>query len=147
MTTIRVDGLQELGKAMKTLTEDVNKRIARAATGAAAQVVRKAAVDNINRSPSVETGNLRRNVIAKRLPPNEAQMTSAHIVTVRKGRVTKKQYAKGLRDAYYARYVEFGTVDMPAEPFLRPALDNNVQKAINAMKDRLRDRFKKAGAL
>lgn len=141
MTTIRVHGLKELGESMRGLSEDVRRKVARAATNAAAQVVRKAAVGNIVKSPSVQTGNLKRNVITKRIP--ETSLTSEHIVTVRQGRVTKKQKERGLRDAYYARFVEFGTVKMPAEPFLRPAFDSNKMKAVNAMADRLRARIAK----
>lgn len=137
MTTIKIDGLKELGQAMRGLTEDVNKRIARAATGAAAQVIRKQAIQNA----PVDTGNLKRNIIAKRLPPAETSLTSEHIVTVRQGKVTKKQKEKGLKDAFYGRFVEFGTVKAPAQPYLRPAFDSKKEEAVRAMTDRLKARI------
>lgn len=138
-TTIKVEGLRELGEAMRGLSEDINKRIARAATGAAAQVIRKSA---ISKAP-VDTGNLRKNIIIKRLPASETSLTSEHIVTVRKGR-TRKQKAAGIRDAFYGQFVELGTVKMAARPFLRPSFDENKERAVQAMKDRLAARIDQA---
>jgi HK97 gp10 family phage protein len=34
-------------------------------------------------------------------------------------------------DTWYWRLVEFGTEDTAAQPFMRPALENNIQKATN----------------
>ena len=138
---VKVDGLSELGKRMKGLSEDVNKKIARASTGAGASVIKKAATAKVPR----DTGNLAKNVIAKRIPPGETALTSEHIVTVRQGKLTEKQKGSGLQDAFYGRFVEFGTVNMPAQPFLRPAFDENKERAIQAIKDRIAARLAKAG--
>ena len=35
------------------------------------------------------------------------------------------------KDTRYWRYLEFGTEDQPAQPFMRPALENNIAGAIN----------------
>jgi HK97 gp10 family phage protein len=139
---VKVEGLRELGERMKSLSEDVNNRIARAATAAGAVVIRKAAQSKV----AVDTGNLKKSIIVKRLPKGETQLTSEHIVTVRKGKVTAKQKGAGLKDAFYGRFVEFGTAKMPARPYLRPAYDENKQKAVEAIKDRIAARLKKAGA-
>ncbi len=144
--TFRVDGLRELGARMRGLSEKVNKRIAASATGAAAKIVKQAAVANIVKSPSVRTGSLREAVIVKKTPRSEAGgLTSAHYVTVR-GRGKPKVNKKGVKQAQapHASLVEFGTVHMPAEPFMRPALVNNAQRAIDAMKDRLEKRIEAA---
>lgn len=130
---------------MRRLSADVQRKTARAATNAAAQVVRKAAKANIVAAPSVQTGSLRDAVIVRRIPPGESQLTSEHIVTVRgRGKPFNKKGQRVAR-APHAHFVEFGTVNMPAEPFLRPALANNVRPAIDAMADRLRKRITKAG--
>jgi len=134
---IKVDGLRELGDAMRLLSSDVNGKISRAATMAGASAIRKLAAE---KAP-VDTGNLKRNVIVKRLPPAEAGMSSMHIVTVRKGKITKAQKKRGLQDAFYARFVEFGTVKMAPQPFLRPAFDQGKEKAVTAIVDRLRKRI------
>jgi HK97 gp10 family phage protein len=140
--TVKVEGLSQLGERMRTLSEDVNKRIGRAAVAAGSNVIAKAAKAKV----PADTGNLRRNIITKRLPPGEARLTSEFIVTVRKGRVTKKQKERGLKDAFYGGFLEFGTVKMPPRPFLRPAFDENKAQAVQAIKERIEARLKKAGA-
>lgn len=139
--SVKVDGLRELGERMKGLKEDVNTRIARAATAAGAVVIRNAAQQKV----PVDTGNLKKNIIVKRLPKGESSLTSEHIVTVRQGKLTKKQKDKGLQDAYYGKFVEYGTAKMPARPYMRPAFDQNKEKAVQAIKDRIEKRLNKAG--
>ena len=142
--TVEVKGLRELGERLKKLKTDVALKAARSATGAAANVVKKAAIANIERSPSIDQGDLKRNVIAKRIPPSQTKLTSEHIVTVRgRGRrSSKKGFVPG---APHAFFVEFGTVNMEPEPFLAPALERNVEKATEAMRKRLAARITKAG--
>ncbi|MBS0344763.1 MAG: HK97 gp10 family phage protein [Proteobacteria bacterium] len=140
--TLKIEGLSDLGKRLQTLSADMQGKVARAATAAGAVVIKNAA---IQKAPE-DTGNLKKNIIAKRLPKSETSLTSEHIVTVRKGKKTAKQKAAGIRDAYYGVFVEFGTAKMTAQPFLRPAFDQNKEKAVDAMKNRLEARIKKAGA-
>lgn len=140
--TVKIDGLSDLGKRLSTLSADMQGKVARAATAAGAVVIKNAA---IQKAPE-DTGNLKRNIIAKRIPKSQTDLSSEHIVTVRKGKKTAKQKAAGIRDAYYASWVEFGTVKMAAQPFLRPAFDQNKETAVDAIKNRLEARIKKAGA-
>ncbi len=144
--TVKVEGLSELGRRMAALSADVSLKIARSATAAAAGIVKKGAVANIVASPSVVTGSLRDDVIIKRLSKRESNLTSEHIVTVRgRGKSTKKTAKdQKSRNAPHAHFVEFGTVNMPAEPFLQPAFETHKQAALEAMKDRLQRRIIKA---
>lgn len=174
--TVKVQGLRDLGDRMKTLSEDVNKRIARAATAAGAAVIKKAAQNLV----PVKTGALKKGIVVKRIPKSESGLTSEHIVTV-SSREMKKYVAKSraavvelqgpiapttingktyrakkllgrkesytsLGDFFYAHFVEYGTAKMPAQPFLRPAYDQNKERAVEAIKDRIEKRLKKAGA-
>lgn len=139
--TVKVAGLSELGRRLSQLASDVGGRVARAAVAAGAQTIKRQAILNA----PVATGNLKRNIITKRLRKSEHGLTEAQIVTVRQGRVTAKQADRGLRDAFYARYVEFGTVKTPARPFLRPAFDAKKEAAVDAMRERLAARITKAG--
>lgn len=140
----QVDGLKELGEAMRALSQDMALRASYRATAAAARPVKKAAIQNIERSPSVYSGSLRNAVIVKKLGKGKTELTAEHIVTVR-GRGSKAQRAKeavGMRKsnrAPHAHFLEFGTVNMPAEPFLRPALAQNVDVATRAMVTSLRN--------
>ena len=139
-TQVRVEGLSELGEAMRALGADMAGKVARSMTAAGATVIKRAAQ---SKAP-VDTGNLKKNVVVKRLPKSETNLSSEHIVTVRQGKLTEKQRKTGLQDAFYARFVEFGTVNAPAQPFLRPAFDENGEKALQAMIERGRARIEKA---
>lgn len=141
---IKVEGLRELGEAFRRLDADMQKRAGRSATGAAATPIKRRAINNIRSSPSVETGALAKSVIVKRLPKKETPAnTSEHIVTVR-GRGKKLKSGRIQDSAPYASKVEFGTVHMPAEPFLRPALDAGKGEAIEAMKKSLAASIKRS---
>lgn len=145
-----VDGLRELGEAMRKLSADINNKVSRAAANAAAQVVKK---DAIARAPQADEphqlgrrkdqiaqpGNLKRNIIVKRLPAQETNLTQEYIVGVRSGsgRVPK--------DAFYWSFIEFGTVKIAAQPFLRPALSSNQAQATAKMAEVLKRRIDKAG--
>lgn len=142
-TRVEVKGLRELGAAMKALGNDMGLKIARAATAAAAQPVKKRAIANIVASPSVDTGSLKSSVIVKRLGRKESTLTSEHIVTVR-GRGKKKKDGTRQSEAPHASKVEFGTVHMPAEPFLRPAFESEKGTALQKMTDTLKRRIDKA---
>lgn len=48
------------------------------------------------------------------------------------------------KDAFYARFVEFGTSKMAARPFLRPAYDAARAKALQAANERMQAEVKKA---
>lgn len=140
-TTVHVDGLQALGAAMRELSADVALRVAGQATGAGAQVIKKKAVRNIETSPSIETRSLHDAVIVKKIPKSQAEFTSEHIVTVR-GRGKSRGNTKTKQSiAPHAHFVEFGTVNMPAEPFLRPAFETEKERAAAAIADKLRQRI------
>jgi HK97 gp10 family phage protein len=153
-SSTEVLGLRELGRAMERLGADVAGKVARQATAAGARVVRQAARD---KAP-IDSGNLAASIVMKRV--RQTNLTEEYIVTPRRGKKKDVKLGKHAarngkagknnlagKDAFYARFVEFGTVKMPAHPFMRPALENNIPAATQAMADRLRARLKKVGAL
>jgi HK97 gp10 family phage protein len=137
--TWRVDGLRELGQQFKKLDAGMQKKAAPRATAAGAQVIKKRARRKIQTNPSIDTGSLLNAVIVKKVPKSEAQLTSEHIVTVRgRGKKPKKEGKRPQAIAPHAHLVEFGTVHMPAEPFLRPAIEEGKGEAVDAMTEKLR---------
>jgi HK97 gp10 family phage protein len=147
---VRIEGLRELGEAMRALSADIALKVSGQATAAGAKIIKTAAVRNVVSSPSVETGSLRDAIITKKVPKGQlAGETAAHIVTIRgRGKPANKKGQKIAR-APHAHFVEFGTktefgtVRMPAEPFLRPAFDQNKKAAADAIVDKLRARIAK----
>jgi HK97 gp10 family phage protein len=146
--TIKVEGLKELGQQFARLSDDMQKKVARSATNAAAQVVKKIAFRNairINRGEEEDTDGefIADNIIVSRRRKVPANLTSQHIVTVRsKGKIKHKR-----RDAspYFVGVLnEHGTVKMSAWPFMRPAIDQGVSGAIEAMKKKIKERIDKA---
>lgn len=133
--TVKVDGLRQLGEAMRALGAETAKRIASGMTSAAAGVIRKEAISLAPESDEpheldgvlVQPGNLKKNIVRKKIPKSRTPLTSEHIVTVRGKR--KDGYA-----ARYGRFQEFGTVHHAPQPFLRPAFDSKKGAAIEAMK-------------
>ena len=88
-------------------------------------------------------GTLKRSVIMKHIPELSSLTRQTFFVTVRHGKKYRKQGKKGnlSQDAWYWRFVEFGTRKMRARPFLRPALEARRREAGQAMKDRLSERI------
>lgn len=137
MARVKVEGLRELGEAMKSLGKEVSTKIARAMNNAGAQVVKKAAKANREKDNApepykvdgevIQPGNIARNIIVKRLPKGETDLTVEHIVTVRHKKVTGKPYRAAI-------FAEFGTVKLTPKPFLRPAFESSKADAINTMK-------------
>ncbi len=148
--TFKIEGLAELGKALRELPERVARNGLRVSVYAGAKVVRdeararapKAAQSlGPNQPPP---GTLKRSVIMKHIPELSSLTRQTFFVTVRHGKKYRKQGKKGnlSQDAWYWRFVEFGTRKMRARPFLRPALEAKRREAGQAMKDRLSERIR-----
>lgn len=144
--SIKIDGLKELEKALKELPLEIQKRPLRSAISAGAKVI---ADEAISRAPEGETGNLRKALYRYRSRRQSATGKETFLVGVRKGkgiygntrlnrrlnRVGKKYTTQG--EAYYWRFLEFGTSKMSAQPFLRPAYENAKERAVKVIKERL----------
>lgn len=144
--TMHVDGLSELGRRMATLKADVALKMAPRATGKAAGIVKKAAKVRLRANNTVDTGLLEKNIVAKKMSKNRTRLTAEHIVTVKKAVYPQNSEGGERTTRRVGVFKEFGTVNMPAEPYLGPALPNNVNQAINAIADSLKADLAKAGA-
>ncbi len=105
---------------------------------AGAKIIKVGAVAKVESNPSIDEGDLKEAIIIKRSAKGENNLTSEHVVTVRgRGKPYNKKGQKIAR-APHAHLVEFGTVNMPAEPVLRPAFDNGKEQAARAIAESLR---------
>jgi HK97 gp10 family phage protein len=146
---VKVEGLAELAKALRELPDRVAKNGLRVSVYAGAKVIRDEA--RLRAPKATESlgpnqpppGTLKRSVIMKQIPELSSLTRQTFFVTVRHGKKYRKQGKKGnlSQDAWYWRFVEFGTPKMRARPFLRPALEAKRREAVQAMKDRLSERI------
>lgn len=146
MILVKIDGLKELQNALEQLPKEIQGRPLRSAVSAAAKVV----VDDVKtRVPVGETGNLKTAVYRYRSRRNSATGRETFFVGIRQGKAQYKDTAYNRRkgrvgksyktagEAYYWRFLEFGTAKMQARPFLRPAFEAQKSRAVEVMKERL----------
>lgn len=144
--TMKVEGLQELGEALRLLSREVAFKVAWQATAAGALIIKKQAIVNAPIAPKahklegviVPPGNLKKNIVTKKW--TKTSYTAEHIVVVRGKR----------KDAYAARYgrlVEYGTVNFSPQPFMRTAFDQEKGFAVGKIKQKLTEGIAKANKL
>ena len=96
--------------------------LGRTALKETAKIVRKDAKKRV-KAQSEDTGNLRKNIATwvKKKGPEGPHL---QIGVYDKARAQRK----GLRYAYYAHFIEFGTSKQAAKPFLRPSVMENIEE-------------------
>lgn len=158
MSEIQIEGLDKLLRAMQQLPPVIQQKCLRQAVVPGAQVIRNAAQDLVRQ----RTGLVKR---AIRIGYNKQESTPGRAVyhvfvsgTVKRAggsfamgrRAIKKLRAKGeqgkIFDAFYWRFIEFGTVKMAAKPFMRPAFDATSHEAVATITSKLADLIEKEAA-
>ena len=147
--TVHIEGLAELDRALRELPVRIANRGLRTSVYAGAKVIRdeararapKAAQSLGPKQPP--PGTLKRSVIMKHIRELSSGGRQTFYVMVRHGKKYQKQGKRGTlsQDAWYWRFLEFGTRKMAARPFLRPALESRRTQAVGAIKERLRQRI------
>ncbi len=141
---MQLDGFKELAAAMRELSPRIAKNALRAAVASGAGVVRDDAKARAPESTAGEKsvsapppGTLKRAIAIKRDKDSQGNLAAKYSVFVRQARNgsvgQKGVKAYGRMDAYYAKFVEFGTSKMAAKPFLRPAFEARKEDAITAI--------------
>lgn len=149
---VRIEGLEELARALRELPQRVARNGLRASVYAGAKVIR----DEAKLKAPMATGSaakghpppgtLKRAIIMKQIAELSGPRKQTFFVTVRQGKQYRNQGKRGnlSQDAWYWRFVEFGTVKMSAKPFLRPAFEGKKMEAVDAIKRRLAERVEQA---
>lgn len=122
--TFRVEGLAELARRMRALGADMESKTAFGAVLAGANIIKKEAIrlapesskTSVIDGVKVTPGNLKRNIVNKRVPKSQRQMTAEYVVTVR-GKA-KHGFASRV-----GAIEEFGSVNQTAQPYMRPAFE------------------------
>lgn len=134
MINVNLDfsGLEDIARDLETLSRAENNKVLRDATRAGADVLK---TEVINRAP-VRTGKIKKNVVVvtQRSRRRGEISSGVHIrgVNPRTGNSDNTMKASNPRNAFYWRFVELGTVNMPAHPFVRPAFDTRQEEAAEA---------------
>jgi HK97 gp10 family phage protein len=146
IVTVRIEGLEQLRIALEQLPIELQKSPLNSAVRIGAKLVQQRAIQNAEKHR--DTGTLEKNIVimnTRRPVPGQAQ----YAVGIRK---VKKQYmntAKNRRmhkvgkkyevygEAFYWRFLEFGTSKYSKQPFLVPAFESSKVAAIEIIKTRL----------
>lgn len=132
MTTVRLEGFNELERALHRLPGQATQRnvLRRVAKGA----LEPMADDAANKAPRDEGKLSFSIVVSERRTRRVARL----------GRFDRKTGvemamgpAAGLGTLTYATHVEFGTVDTAPQPYMRPAWDGGQNQALEYVKDNL----------
>lgn len=148
--TIEIRLKDDFSAALDRLTAAAGEAALRSAGYAGARVFQEEAQ---LRAP-VATGNLREEILVVRAVEkssgsdrqvylvrvrNGAYVYAATRLNRRKSRVGQEYQVEG--GAFYWQFFEFGTSKMAARPFLRPAFEAQKDAALQAMKQRLREKI------
>lgn len=130
-TRLDFSGLLDISEDLKALSKVENRKVMRDATRAAATIFKDEAV---KRAP-VRTGKLKKNIVVITQRDRNGDISSGvHVrgTNPRTGNSDNKMKASNSRNAFYWRFVELGTSNMPGIPFIRPAYDARQDDATNA---------------
>lgn len=135
MATVKVEGLRELEAALSQLPKATAKATLRRTLKAAAEPTRAAAQAKAPR----ETGRLQTSIIVgTKLTRRQRQQAK------REGTFFSEIHVGTANQAAVPQ--EFGTVNHPAQPFMRPAWDVTQDQALEIIKDQLGNEIEKSAA-
>jgi len=152
--TVQIKGLAQLQRALHQLPLEMRGKPVDLAVAAGARVIRDEA--KALASKMRKTGNLEANIVVAKSRKRSGNGRSEYAVLVRrkrgkyadtrnnrrKGRVGRTYYIEG--DAYYWRFLEFGTRKMAKRPFMRPAFDNKKTEALEVITSTLAKQLQRA---
>ena len=146
---IEVKGLKEVEQFLKTLPDEVSRKMLYGALMGGAKPIMHQAKQNVvaNFGNSARfTHTLEESLVRGRT--RKTGLAARVDVKIRKGKVKDRMVKAGVikphgDDAFYGRFLEFGTSKMPAYPFLKPAADAKAGESIKRFNGTLMKRMAK----
>lgn len=132
--TVRMQGADRVIERLKGLSRAVRGKAARRALGKSAALIRKKARENARRVDDPETGRTIARNIGQRVRSRHARRTGDQMVSVgvltKRGPIPRGNPDEGAGgNTPHWHLVELGTERAKAQPYLRPAMTENVQAA------------------
>lgn len=133
--TMQISGLKELSDKLREIGPDIAEKALRGGVLAAAKLVR----DEAKATNPDDTGRTDRALYVKFIKEESGPHQATYKVGVRSGSKERRRN----RDAWYWRFIEFGTAKKPARPFLRPSFESQKMTAIDLIAERIARRIKR----
>lgn len=119
MSELKLTGMAELTERLRKLPAELSDRAVKTAARKAANLVR----DEMELRAPMDTGALAMNLKTR------VRQTGPEQIVAEVG---------PSKNEFYGMFIEFGTRNIPARPFMGPALDATAQEAVNLFTDELR---------
>lgn len=138
----KIQGLDGVLEKLRTLGPKLQKKGLRSAGTKAMKIVRDAARAKAQQfDDPASPSNIAKNIVT-RYDAKASRREGGAVTKV--GVMGGARPARGNKDTGHWRFLELGTSEMPAQPFMRPALANNIGKvtdtyaaALNSEIDRI----------
>jgi len=142
---IKVNGLAELQRTLKDLPARLGNKVVMQALRKAANVIKKDAQQRVKvlATPTKyrNSGTVKKAIKVRKSKQHKyGVFVGVKPLNVKKIMAFAGNSANNPNDPFYWWQLEFGNVNMPAFPFLRPAFDSNVQKSITEFETYAKER-------
>lgn len=142
-TTVKIDGLRELEKALATLPKATGKNVLRRVLRARAEPIADAARASAPDDPATTSGDLKSGIaVGTKLSKRQAGL---HRKMFKNDRAAVEMFAGAGPDPA-AHTQEFGTINHPPQPFMRPAWDGQKSQVLDGIAGDLWSEINKAAA-
>lgn len=133
----KITGLEPALRKMRAVTAEVTLKGVRGSASKAMRVVRDAARANARRIDDPQSAaDIAKNIaVSTRVYPRLGEVRSR--VGVKGGARPDSSRNPDPKNTGHWRFIELGTSEQPARPFMRPALENNIDKVVTVFVDDL----------
>ena len=121
---VKIEGLEEVIEQLTGVLPREAKNLARSAVHSIASQMR----DEIRREAPVDTGTLRKSIFSYRRRGTATQVVSE---------------VRARKSGFYWRFIEFGTVNQPARPFVNPTVERMRGLIVGIFRNQLGKRLEK----